>query len=164
MEQGTTWTQEIVDLIQNGGDVNQSQRAQTLSPAFLRMWANTRYSSCVNTEACFIVEFRKHPCLFTSCVIIIWIFRQTLQFGVDIRFINRQFFSLSQPFIRIVMLLSRWHCSLERWSGSLSLPAVMSGRPCVIFRLFPKCTAWGFPSAKPGGFVVCWLNEQVIRA
>ena len=29
MEQGTTWTQEIVDLIQNGGDVNQSQRAPT---------------------------------------------------------------------------------------------------------------------------------------
>uniref|UniRef100_A0A8C2RVD9 Sulfotransferase n=1 Tax=Capra hircus TaxID=9925 RepID=A0A8C2RVD9_CAPHI len=26
---GTTWTQEIVDLIQNGGDVNQSQRAPT---------------------------------------------------------------------------------------------------------------------------------------
>ena len=105
---------------------------------------------------------QKHPSLFTSCVIIIWIFRQTLQFGVDIRFINRQFFfSLSQPFIRVVMLLSWWHCSLERWSGSLSLPAVMWGCPCVIFRLFPKCTAWGW---YPGGFVVCWLNERVIRA
>ena len=58
----------------------------------------------MNIEACFIVEFRKHPSLFTSCVIIIWIFRQTLQFGVDIRFINRQFFfSLSQPFIRVVI-------------------------------------------------------------